>query len=87
MATANILPLPSYYPAANEKIRVEGVLDQAPAFNACPAPPGFPEQLTGSLVWNKKSMLAQEDRWIVQLSGLETEAIESALRLFQSKLI
>lgn len=83
MATATVLALPSYYPAANEKIRVEGVYDPVGNLKPYQTPPGFPKQLHGPLVWTKESMMAQEEHWIIKLNEVETEAIEAALRFFQ----
>lgn len=86
MAAATVLAAPSYYPAANERIRLGHAADTGPAFNAAGPPPGFPEKLYGPLVWNKEDMLDKSDEWIVQLSESDAEAVEKALRFFQSEL-
>lgn len=84
MATASVLPLPAYFPAANERFSRD-VYSQDVSLNSfVTPPPGFPGQLHGPLVWTKESMLAQSGLWVLNLSDGEAEFIETALRSFQS---
>lgn len=82
MAAAAVLAQPSYYPAANERIRIDA-LDHEPYFprvNGVPA--GFPRQLHSPLVWDAKDMGSKND-WIIHLTDNDTMALELALRAFQ----
>jgi len=83
MAAAAVLAQPSYYPAANERIRIDGP-DHEPYFPRVDGvPAGFPRQLHSPLVWDAKEMGSKND-WIIHLTDEDTMALELALRTFQS---
>jgi len=51
-----------------------------------PLPPGFPEQVSGPIVWEGNDW-ASEDQWVYCLSEMELKEISDALQHFRSKCL